>query len=169
MRSLVCVGVLVALVGCQDDVFFIPGTGTLPDCNEAPVTNLDGTDWFDQGTVTIRTEGCQDAVPGEEFQSCALDWAFTQDGNDVEIVVDTEYRIEGRLCGEELYLRGGWWLPVRDDVEGCTYEDDSAEEVGIQAEGNVLTVAPDEMSGTLVVQGRCAAEYEVTFRPSPTF
>ena len=42
-------------------------------------------------------------------------------------------------------------------------------EVGIQAEGNVLTVAPDEMNGTLVVQGRCAAEYEITFMPSPTF
>jgi hypothetical protein len=83
-------------------------------------------------------------------------------------VVDTEYRLEGRLCGEELYLRGGWWLPVQDQGS-CTYEDDSAEEVGIQAEGNVLTVAPDEMNGTLVVQGRCAAEYEVTFRPSPTF
>jgi len=53
------------------------------------------------------------------------------------------------------------------DEEGFCYEDDSAEEVAIQAEGNVLTVAPDEgrLTGTLSVHGRCAADYEVTFQP----
>jgi len=114
-------------------------------------------------------------------ESCALDWAFTQDGNDVTIVVDREYRIDGRLCGDQLYLRGGWWLPVVDeDVGSCTYEDDSAEEVGILEEGNVLTVLlnaplPDNpnangtyMTGTLQVQGRCAGQYEVIFQLSPT-
>ena len=40
-----------------------------------------------------------------------------QDGNDVTILVDEEYRIEGRLCGNQLYLRGGWWLPVEDEDE----------------------------------------------------
>jgi len=54
-------------------------------------------------------------------------------------------------------------------VGGCTYEDDSAEEVGIMSDGNVLTVAENpmdgrlQMIGTLSVQGRCSADYEVTF------
>jgi len=144
---------------------FIPGTGQLPDgCDEPPITNLDGTLWFDQGTVKILSEGCADAMPDDEFEACALNWAFTQTGNDLSIVVDKEYRLEGRLCGDQLSLRGGWWLPVVDE-DGFCYEDDSAEEVGIQAEGNVATVFPEEeqMRGSLVVQGQCGAEYEVTF------
>ncbi|MDH3653068.1 MAG: hypothetical protein OEN21_02260 [Myxococcales bacterium] len=166
MRWFVCGCVLVALVSCKEEVYFIPGTGVLPECNEAPVIDLNGTLWFDQGTVTIRSSGCPDAMPNDEFESCALNWAFSQNGNDLSIVVDEEYRLEGRLCDDQLYLRGGWWLPVRDE-EGFCYEDDSAEEVGIQAEGNVLTVSPVEqmMTGTLSVQGRCAGDYAVTFRP----
>lgn len=166
MRLIVCVCILAALGGCKEELYFIPGTGTLPDCNETPVTDLNGTLWFDQGTVTIRTGGCPDAMPDDEFQACALNWAFSQTGNDVSIVVDEEYRLEGRLCGNQLYLRGGWWLPVMDE-EGFCYEDDSAEEVGIQAEGNVLTVSPAEqaMTGILVVQGSCEAGYDVTFAP----
>ena len=166
MRFFVLTCILVTLGGCAEEIYFIPGTGTLPECTEAPITDLSGTLWFDQGTVTIRTEGCPGAAPDEEFQSCALNWAFTQTGNDVAIVVDEEYRLEGRLCGDQLSLRGGWWLPVMDE-DGFCYEDDSAEEVGIQAEGNVLTVSLDDMqmAGTLVVQGRCAAEYEVIFAP----
>ena len=170
MRWLVGVCMFLGLVGCKEELYFIPGTGTLPDCSEAPVTNLDGTLWFDRGTVTIRTEGCADAMPNDEFQSCALNWAFSQDGNDIGIVVDDEYRLEGRLCGETLHLRGGWWLPVMDE-QGFCYEDDSAEEVGIQQEGNTLTYAPADdqtpprMMGTLVVQGRCGADYEVIFEP----
>jgi hypothetical protein len=165
-RSLVCCCSLIAVVGCQQDLYFIPGTGTLPDCNEAPITNLGGTLWFDQGTVKIQSEGCADAVPDDEFEACALNWAFTQTGNDLSIVVDEEYTLEGRMCGDQLYLRGGWWLPVKDE-DGFCYEDDSAEEVGIQAEGNVLTVSPDDqqLTGTLVVQGACTAEYEVIFEP----
>ena len=166
MRLFVCLCVLVALGSCKEEVYFIPGTGVLPACDEAPVTDLNGTLWFDQGTVTIRTSGCADAMPNDEFEACALNWAFSQNGNEVSIVVDEEYRLEARLCDNQLYLRGGWWLPVRDE-EGRCYEDDSAEEVGIQAEGNVLTVSPAEqtMTGTLSVQGRCAGDYAVTFRP----
>ena len=130
------------------------------------ITNLGGTLWFDQGTVKIQSEGCADAVPDDEFEACALNWAFTQTGNDLSIVVDEEYSLEGRMCGDQLYLRGGWWLPVKDE-DGFCYEDDSAEEVGIQAEGNVLTVSPEDrqLTGTLVVQGPCTAEYEVIFEP----
>jgi hypothetical protein len=165
-RGFVCCCGLIAWVGCQPDLYFIPGTATLPDCDDAPIADLDNTLWFDQGNVTIRSDGCPGAVPDQEFQSCVLNWAFSQNGNELNIVVDEEYRLEGRLCGDQLYLRGGWWLPVRDE-EGFCYEDDSAEEVGIQAEGNVLRVWPgdQQLTGTLAVQGRCAAEYEVTFEP----
>lgn len=180
MRAIGWIGAIVLFGSCTPDTYFIPGTGELPDCNEAPISNLDGTAWYDNGTVTILSEGCDGASPGETFESCALDWLFEQEGNDVSIVVDEEYRIEGRLCGDQLHLRGGWWLPVVDeDVGYCTYEDDSAEEVGILAEGNVLTVevdvplgpgleeTEDRMSGTLELLGRCAGRYEVTFRRSP--
>jgi hypothetical protein len=157
---------LLGLAGCKEELYFIPGTGTLPDCDEAPIADLGDTLWFDQGTVTIRSEGCADAMPNDEFESCALNWAFSQTGNDLSIVVDEEYKLEGRLCGDQLYLRGGWWLPVKDENDFC-YEDDSAEEVGIQAEGNVLTVSTEDqqINGTLVVQGPCTAEYAVTFEP----
>ncbi|MGB5695216.1 MAG: hypothetical protein WBM46_06165 [Polyangiales bacterium] len=172
VRWIACTGIVLALASCGNGVYFVPGTATLPECTEAPVTNLDGTQWYDNGTVTILTAGCQEAMPDDVFESCALDWVFTQDGNDVTIVVDNEYRIEGRLCGGELYLRGGWWLPVRDNGL-CTYEEDSADEVGIQAEGSVLTVAENpmlsdyEMTGTLSVQGSCNALYEVVLNRSP--
>jgi hypothetical protein len=166
MRWVACVCIVIALGSCKEELYFIPGTGTLPNCNEAPITDLDGTCWFDNGTVTIQTAGCQEAMPNDMFTVCGLDWSFTQTGNDVTIIVDGEYRIEGRLCGDQLYLRGGWWLPVVDeDVNSCTYEDDSAEEVGIMAEGNVLTVAENQMTGTLVVQGGCSADYDVVFQP----
>lgn len=160
----ICAFGLIALGSCSEDLYFIPGTGTLPECDETPVIDLDETLWFDRGTVTIQSDGCAGAMAGDEFESCALNWAFTRDGNDVSIVVDEEYKLEGRLCGDQLYLRGGWWLPVRDD-EGFCYEDDSAEEVGIQAEGNVLTVSAEtrQMTGVLAVQGPCSATYDVTF------
>jgi hypothetical protein len=50
--------IFIALGSCTGDTYFIPGSGTLPGCNEPPVTDLDGTRWFDNGTVTIRTAGC---------------------------------------------------------------------------------------------------------------
>ena len=67
-------------------------------------------------------------------------------------------------CKEDVYF-----IPGTGTLPDCTYEDDSADEVGIQAEGNVLTYAaatgdaPAQMTGTLVVQGSCRAEYQVTF------
>jgi hypothetical protein len=157
----------LALAGCSEGPpYFISGTATLPACQEPPAFDLTG-EWFDTGTVTIETTGCSDAEPDDQFQSCALNWLMTQNGSDIEILVDNEYRILGRLCGEELYLEGGWWLPV-EDAGMCTYDDDSAEEVGIQEDGNVLTVTDDPVqgglvaAGTLRVQGPCAARYAVT-------
>jgi Ser-tRNA(Ala) deacylase AlaX len=166
MRSLPSLLLLSVLGACAPDaVTFIEGTATLPDCHDTPVTNLDGTRWYDNGTIGIADAGCPGTTVGETLTVCGLDWDFSQVGNDVEVVVDTEYRIKGRLCAEKLYLKGGWWLPVQDsDTGGCTYEDDSAEEVAIQAGGNVLTVTAQEMSGTLAVKGRCSGSYSATFR-----
>ena len=171
MRWLACFLIVAALHACEkEEIYFVPGTGTLPDCNEAPATNLDGACWFDSGMVTITSDGCPGAAPDDTFRTCALSWAITQDGNDLTMIVDGEYRIEGRFCGNQLYLRGGWWLPVEDEG-ACTYADDSAEEVGIQAEGNVLTYAPAEgvnpemLSGVLAVQGRCSGNYDTVLQP----
>jgi hypothetical protein len=167
MRRIACVCVLIALGGCKEEFSFIPGTGTLPDCNEPPITDqLDGTVWFNQGPVTIVTEGCPDVAPEDTLTSCAENWAFSQDGNDISIVVD-EYRLNGRLCGDQLSLEGGWWLSVQDEQGACNYEDEDGDEVGIQAGDNVLTVNPaeEQMTGRLVVQGSCDADYEVIFEP----
>jgi hypothetical protein len=141
----------------------------LPDCDEAPITDLNGTLWFNQGPVTIVTEGCLDAAPEDMFSSCAENLAFTQDGNDIDIVVD-EYRVKGRLCGNQLYLEGGWWLSVADEQGHCWYEDGDGDDMSIQAGGDVLTVAPAEgtMTGKLVLRGRgsCDVDYQVTFQPA---
>jgi hypothetical protein len=173
MRWIACVCIMAALGSCnKEEIYFIPGTGTLPDCNEAPVANLDGACWFDRGVVTIRSVGCRDAMPDEMFAVCGLGWSFTQTGNDVTIIVDGEYRIEGRLCGDQLSLRGGWWLLV-EDAGMCDYQDEeSADEVSIQ-ERNVLTFIPaspdtggqEQMTGTLAVQGSCSADYDVVLEP----
>ena len=172
MRWVACICVVVALGSCEkEEVYFIPGTGTLPDCNEAPDTNLDGACWFDSGMVTIGPLGCQEAMPDEVFTVCGLGWSFTQTGNDVTILVDGEYRIEGRFCGDQLHLRGGWWLLV-EDAGMCDYQDEeSADEVSIQTGGNVLRYSaavdqtPEQLTGTLAVQGSCSADYEVTLQP----
>ncbi len=174
MRWIVCVSILFALGSCgKDEIYFIPGTGTLPDCNETPDMNLDGSCWFDRGVVTIRSDGCREAMPDEMFTVCGLAWSFTQTDNDVTIIVDGEYRIDGRLCGDQLHLRGGWWLLV-EDAGMCDYQDEeSADEVGIQDGGNTLTLVPAspetggqaQMSGVLAVQGSCSAEYDVDLQP----
>jgi hypothetical protein len=148
-------------------VDFIPGTATLPDCSEPSAIDLDGTAWADNGTVTIVSGNCDGAGQGDSFDSCGLTWEFTQTGNDVEIIVDDEYRIEGRFCGDELHLRGGFWLPVQDEGQ-CTYEEDSAEEVGILAGGNVLTYDEagdfgEQLGGILSIASTCDAEYDVFF------
>ncbi|MCA9610698.1 MAG: hypothetical protein KC619_34120 [Myxococcales bacterium] len=148
-----------ACIGGEGGPVFIPGSGALPACTEAPSRDVAGH-WFDQGTVTVRTAGC-DVPIDSAHPACALDWIVETSGNDATIVVDDEYRIEGRACGDQLHLRGGWWLPVEDAIEGCTYDDDSAEEVGIEAEGNVLTIGDGVMTGTLIVRGRCTADYAV--------
>lgn len=158
---------LLLLSGCGSGgggTEYIRGTGKLADCDDPPVLDLDGTEWFDTGTVTILSEGCSGTDIDDELTACALNWKFSQTDNDVEIVVDNEYTIHGRLCGDELTLEGGWWLPVEDEGM-CTYAEDSAEEVGIEAEGNALTVSSEDgtLTGTLVVRGPCRAEYEVVF------
>ena len=172
MRVLLCLCLLVALGSCdKEEVYFIPGTGTLPDCTETPAVNLDGTCWIDRGTVTIQSMGCADLSPNDTVESCTLAWYFTQTDNDVTIFVDGEYRVEGRICGDKLYLRGGWWLPVPDENQRCTYADDTGEEVVIQSEGNVLTYAPaadmlgERMTGVLAIKGPCDATYDVAFEP----
>lgn len=170
MRFAACFAVLIALVSCTEGISFIPGTGTLPDCNDTPIVDLNGTLWFnDDGPVTIRTEGCLDTVPDDMFTSCAENWRFTQDGNDISIVVD-EYQVNGRLCGDQLHLEGGWWLSVQDEQGFCWYEDDDGDDMSFQMEGNVVTFTPAEdpndetMSGLLVLRGSCEVDYEVTFR-----
>lgn len=163
---------LAALVSCSADEgpYFIPGSATLPNCTEPPEFNLNGS-WSDNGIVEIQTAGCDDAQPGTSLESCGLRWDMTQTEADVEILVDKEYEILGRLCGTELYLEGGWWLPVQDEGM-CTYEEDSAAEVGIQMGGSILTVAEDQFgslvaTGILEVGGPCEASYDVTLSRSP--
>jgi len=173
-RTITLVALLgAASPGCAGDgpPWFIPGTASLPECTEAAAYDLNGTYFADSGTVTIVTAGCAGATVGEVFPSCSLGWDFVQQGNDIQILVDHEYEIEGRLCGDQLYLRGGWWLPVEDeDLMQCTYDDDSAEEVGILDGGNVLTVHAQDMSdfliaeGTLKVGGPCEATYAIELR-----
>jgi len=174
MRWAVYVWILAALGSCsKEEIYFIPGTGTLPDCTEAPATNLDGACWFDSGVVTIGSAGCQEAMPDDMFNVCGLAWSFTQTGNDVTIIVDGEYQIDGRFCGDQLSLRGGWWLLV-EDAGTCDYQDEeSADEVSIQAGGNVLTFVPaspetggqEQLTGVLAVQGSCSADYDVVLQP----
>jgi len=160
--------VLVALISCgEEPPYFIPGSATLPSCTEPPAFDLNGSTWGDTGKVTIETAGCDGAQPGEVFDSCLLDWVMTQTGQDIEILVDNEYTILGRLCGDTLHLEGGWWLPVEDEGE-CTYDEDSAEEVGIQMAGSTLVVMDDEFlgglvaTGTLQVRGSCEGAYDMT-------
>ena len=160
--------VLAMLVSCSSGEFpyFIPGTATLPQCTEPPAFDVTGG-WSDNfgSIVSIQTAGCDDAPAGAEIESCSLGWEMVQTGADVEILVDMEYRILGRLCGAELYLEGGWWLPVQDEGE-CTYEEDSAAEVGIQMGGSTLTIAEEApnltATGILEVRGPCEATYDVT-------
>jgi hypothetical protein len=148
--------------GGPGDPYFIPGSGSLPDCSDPPAEDLTDT-WYDNGTITIADDGCAGTTAGEMLTVCALQWRFTQTGNDVDILVDNEYRVDGRICGDTLHLRGGWWLPTEDEGFGCTYEEDTAEEVGIQAEGNTLTLVDGQLVGTLVVRGGCSASYDATF------
>lgn len=167
IASLACVTALSVGACAEEPPFFIPGTATLPACDEPPAFDVSGL-WSDSGVVTIDSTGCSDAQLGETLIACPLTWELEQSGNDVGILVDEEYIINGRLCGDTLYLEGGWWLPVQDEGE-CTYEDDSAEEVGIQQGGSTLVLmevpngpAPPRLvaSGILDVRGPCEASYD---------
>lgn len=178
LRMALCAAIALGL-SCSGDgpPYFIPGTATLPACDAAPAFDLSDTVWSSEGNVTIDTTGCDDAQPGEELESCPLTWEMTQTGSDVSILVDNEYEILGRLCGDQLSLEGGFWLPVRDDGD-CTYEEDSAAEVGIQAGGSTLTVVDDPQlgpelaaTGALALGGPCEATYDlalIEFTPSPS-
>jgi hypothetical protein len=136
------------------------------------VTDLNDTVWFNIGPATVLTAGCLDIQPDTTFDSCPENWAFTQDGNDIDIIVD-EYRVKGRFCGDQLYLQGGWWLSVAADNGGCYYEDEDGDEFGMQAGGNVLTYTagdPEngiraELTGLLLLEGNCSVSYDATFQP----
>lgn len=184
----IALSILVTLssFGCGGDggPYSISGSAKLPDCAEPPDFNLDGTRWYDQqgGSVLIKTAGCvKDGVqlePGDELFSCPLTWVFSQTGSDIEILIDNEYTMKGRLCGSELHLEGGWWLWVENvedpnQVSCIEWDDDSGEEVGIEEGGSTLIVEevpspfPDEppghlATGTLKVKGPCEADYEIT-------
>jgi hypothetical protein len=168
MRWFACVCILAALGSCEEEAF-IPGTGTLPDCNDAPI-DLNDTVWFNEGTVTILTDGCPGVEPETMLESCPENWALTQNGNDLDIIVDV-YRVNGRLCGDKLYLEGGWWLSVKDEQGACWYEDDDGDEFGIQEGGNLLTYIPADpdtgtraqLKGILRLEGSCRASYDATF------
>lgn len=154
----------LGLLGCSEGPpYFISGSAKLPSCSESAAADVSGT-WFDRGQVTILTDGCRDTQAGEIHMACSLSWAMTQQGNSVDILVDEEYTIRAQLCGSDLHLEGGFWLPVEDPPLGCTYEEDSAAEVGIEAEGATLQLNQDatQLVGTLVVRERCTAEYAVT-------
>jgi hypothetical protein len=170
MKWLICACAVFVLASCKDPAF-IPGTGTLPDCNEPPVTDLNDTVWFNTGPATVLTAGCLDVEPDTEFESCPENWAFKQDGNEIDIVVD-EYRVNGRFCGDKLYLEGGWWLSVRNERGRCDYGDEDGDEFGMQAGGNVLTYTASnpenfgfaEMTGILLLEGNCSVSYDATFQ-----
>ena len=94
--------------------------------------------------ATARIPASDFANVGEIFTTCPLAWSFSQTGSEVEILVDNEYAILGRLCGDSLFLEGGFWLPVEDPEEGCTYDEDSAAEVVIDEPNELaLETAPN--------------------------
>ncbi len=168
-RSLSRLGVHLCVFACtalnlscsEGPPYFVQGSARLSDCSESPGFDYNASTWFDMGTVEILSEGCDDEPIGERIDACSLTWTMTQSGNEVSILVDEEYRINGRLCGNTLSLEGGFWLPVVDEGSGCTYEDDSAAEVGIEAEGNRLEASENELRGDLIVRERCRARYSI--------
>jgi len=173
LTVVVCLMVGPPGIGCQDEgPWYIPGSATLPNCTDPPAFDLDGTEWYDSGVLEIQSAGCEPAIPSDMFDVCALNWVMTQEDGDVTIVVDGEYIIRGRLCADQLYLQGGWWLPVEDEGV-CTYAEDSAAEVGIEQGGSVLTVEMQsggsmlQAEGTILVSGLCDAEYEMTLTQLP--
>jgi len=168
MTRVLVLSALLAATGCGSveggPPWFVQGTARLPDCQDPPAFDLDGTTWFDEGTVTITSAGC-DRPAGTEADACGLAWIATQDGADVEIIVDGEYRILGRACGDQLHLEGGWWLAIEDAAGSCDYEDGI--EVGIDQGGATLAYDGAEMSGVLAISEGCSATYDVTLHRGP--
>jgi len=78
--------------------------------------------------------------------------------------VDDEYRMRGRLCGDQLHLDGGWWLPTENETLGCTYDEDDAAEVVIDEGAATLTVEDDgsRAAGTLSIRAGCTGRYDMT-------
>ena len=115
LPRLALLGLALLLVqgACSESTFTIDGTGRLPACSDPAGFDFDGTRWWDSGIVTVDSAGCEGGDVGSEIASCPLDWELSQSGNDLDILVDTEYAIKGRMCGDQLFLRGGWWLPSR--------------------------------------------------------
>jgi hypothetical protein len=163
MLRLCCLAACLCLTcgGGDSGTGVVEGSARLPNCNEAPAAQLDGTVWYDTGQLTIKTSGCS-LDKGTSVEVCPLNWEISQQGNDLTIEVDNEYTMRGRLCGDQLHLAGGWWLPLPDDSGECSYRDEDGTEVGIESEGQTLTVSDSQMTGTLVLRERCLAEYEVT-------
>jgi hypothetical protein len=152
-----------SLAGCAGgETSSVRGSARLPDCSDPPAADLDGTTWYDTGAITIQTAGC-DQAQGQVLEVCPLQWVVSQSGADLSLTVDNEYTVKGRLCGDELHLEGGWWLPVVDDQGECRYRDADGTEVGIEQEGSTLTLSATQLSGSLVVRERCVARYDVTF------
>jgi len=167
VRALIVLGA-VAVLGCdggKNGLTTIHGSARLPDCAEAPGFDLDGTRWIDSGAVTVGSAGCGEAV-GTVRAACPLAWEISQAGREVTLVVDGEYRLLGRACGQQLHLEGGWWLTVEDAAGACDYEDGL--EVGLSAGGATLDVAAslDALTGTLRLAEKCTATYDVTFSRS---
>jgi hypothetical protein len=159
-------------IGGDGPPYFIRGTASLPPCDEAPAETIAGS-WIDEGVVEITGAGCLDAEPGERYTVCGLNWELSQQANTIEIMVDNEYRIDGRLCGDKLHLEGGWWLPVRDENGSCTYQEEDASEVVIQSGGNTLELTERQngqqtyqtLEGTLSLGGTCTGRYTMALRP----
>jgi hypothetical protein len=152
------------VMGCSQDEgpAFIRGSARLPACSEPAAFDIDGSLWFDNGSVTVTSAGCEEPT-GTTLAVCGLGWEVGQTGREVEIVVDHEYRILGRACGNQLHLEGGWWLSLQEPNGYCDYEE--GVEVGIESGGSTLDVADsqDVMTGRLAIAERCTAEYDVTF------
>lgn len=170
MRKVCLAWLSMALGACSitdGPPYSISGSATLPDCSDTPEMDLSGL-WFDQGIVTITSAGCEEegAPLGAMFGSCTLNWEFEQDGNDMRILVDEEYAMKGRMCGDTLHLEGGWWLPLENENGQCDYDDDDGAEVGIEMGASALALEDvpgggSILSGTLALRADCSADYVV--------
>ena len=110
--------------------------------------------------------GLLDTGQGAAARQMDLEYADVRGSTNRSQNVSTREQIVTGLSDSEtsgvgirVLVDGTWGFAASNVITS-----DSAEEVAIQAEGNVLTVAAQEMSGTLVLKGRCRASYDVTFQ-----